>query len=230
MADRLFRPSYIECRDAMSNTVKTDGKAPVTAIPSELSSFMADQGRQTRNAAQTRQRILLAARSLFANNNYESVGTREIAAKAGVNATLINRYFGSKKKLFVAVVDSLNELPPPRGVEADVSDLLDQALNSIVHEKEYSPKLDEFRIILFSALNKEVSDIIADFFEKRRKKLARRLTGRGASTRADVIFSLLAGAAIVMSLSRRKQKNGPDYEEFRKKLGLVLTPLLAVGE
>ncbi len=214
----------------MSNTVKTDGKAPVTAIPSELSSFVADQGRQTRNAAQTRQRILLAARSLFANNNYESVGTREIAAKAGVNATLINRYFGSKKKLFVAVVESLSELMPPRGVGMNVSDLLGQALDSIVHEEEYSPWLYEFRIILFSALNQEVSDIIADFFEKRRNKLARHLAGRGASVRADAVFSLLAGAAIVMSLSRNSQKIGPDPAAFRKTLGLALGPLLAVGE
>uniref|UniRef100_B8J299 Transcriptional regulator, TetR family n=1 Tax=Desulfovibrio desulfuricans (strain ATCC 27774 / DSM 6949 / MB) TaxID=525146 RepID=B8J299_DESDA len=213
----------------MSNTVKTDGKAPVTAIPSEHSPFVADQGRQTRNAAQTRQRILLAARGLFANNNYESVGTREIAAKAGVNATLINRYFGSKKKLFVAVVESLSELIPPRDVEDDVADLLDQALNSIVHEGEHSQWLDEFRIILFSALDQEVSDIIADFFEKRRKGLARRLTGPGAAARADAVFSLLTGAAIVVSLLRGNQKNDLDQKEFRKKLGQVLVPLLAAG-
>ena len=213
----------------MSNTVKTDGKAPVTAIPSEHSPLVADQGRQTRNAAQTRHRILLAARSLFANNNYESVGTREIAAKAGVNATLINRYFGSKKKLFVAVVESLHELMPPRGVEADVADMLDQAVNSIVHEGEHGPWLDEFRIILFSALNQEVSDIIIDFFEKRRKGLARRLSGPDAAARADAVFSLLTGAAIVVSLLCSKKENDLDQKEFRKQLGRVLAPLLAAG-
>lgn len=58
---------------------------------------------QKRNAAETRNRLLQAARRLFATANYVSVGIREIGAEAGVNPALISRYFGSKRNLFLEV-------------------------------------------------------------------------------------------------------------------------------
>src|SRR5579863_2223433 len=57
-----------------------------------------------RNAAATRQAILASARKAFARAGYDGVGVREIAKGAGVTAMLINRYFGSKEKLFAEVV------------------------------------------------------------------------------------------------------------------------------
>ena len=53
---------------------------------------------------QTRARIIRAARELFAAAAYDRVSVRKIAAAAGVDAALINHYFGGKEKLFYAVV------------------------------------------------------------------------------------------------------------------------------
>ena len=64
---------------------------------------------QKRNAAETRNRLLQAARRLFARANYVSVGIREIGAEAGVNPALISRYFGSKRNLFLEVASILND-------------------------------------------------------------------------------------------------------------------------
>ncbi len=58
-----------------------------------------------RDAARTRENILKAAQTLFARKGYTTVGVREVAAEAGVNATLIRRYFGSKEGLFRAAVE-----------------------------------------------------------------------------------------------------------------------------
>lgn len=52
----------------------------------------------------TRDAILEAARSAFLAHGYGQVGVREIAADAGVDGALINRYFGSKLGLFRAVI------------------------------------------------------------------------------------------------------------------------------
>src|SRR3954465_12636218 len=63
--------------------------------------------RPARNAGDTRARILAAARVRFSRDAYENVGTRDIAADAGVDAALVNRYFGGKEKLFdEAIVDA----------------------------------------------------------------------------------------------------------------------------
>src|SRR5271169_5423013 len=57
-----------------------------------------------RNAAATRQAILVSARRAFARAGYDGVGLREIAQGAGVTAMMVNRYFGSKERLFKEVV------------------------------------------------------------------------------------------------------------------------------
>src|SRR5215510_12811631 len=57
-----------------------------------------------RNAAATRAAILASARRAFARAGYDGAGVREIAKGAGVTAMLVNRYFGSKERLFAEVV------------------------------------------------------------------------------------------------------------------------------
>jgi AcrR family transcriptional regulator len=55
-----------------------------------------------RDAAATRQLLLEAARQRFASNGYTATTVREIADDAGVNVSLISRYFTSKEGLFEA--------------------------------------------------------------------------------------------------------------------------------
>ena len=92
------------------------------------------------------------------------MGTREIAAKAGVNATLINRYFGSKKKLFAAVVNSLTELAKAPGPNVRAS--LDQALDCIVLAEEPTTWVEEFRVILFPPSIPKLQTLFLIFLSK----------------------------------------------------------------
>jgi AcrR family transcriptional regulator len=56
-------------------------------------------------APDTREAILAAARAGFARSGYDGASTRAIATAAGVDAALINHYFGSKQRLFVAAME-----------------------------------------------------------------------------------------------------------------------------
>lgn len=76
-------------------------EAPLTETPT-----------RPRNAADTRGRILDAARRRFARESYDDVGLRDIAGDVGVDAALISRYFGSKEDLFGEVLDSCGEGGP----------------------------------------------------------------------------------------------------------------------
>ncbi|MCK2218026.1 TetR family transcriptional regulator [Actinomadura sp. ATCC 31491] len=62
-------------------------------------------GKRDREA--TRARLLEAARLRFARDGYDATSVRDVAADAGVDATLIFRYFGSKKALFDEVTADL---------------------------------------------------------------------------------------------------------------------------
>lgn len=64
-------------------------------------------------APDTRAAILVAARSLFAEQGYAGTSVRAVASAAGVDAALVHHYFGTKDDLFIAAL----ELPvDPRSV------------------------------------------------------------------------------------------------------------------
>ena len=79
---------------------------------SAMTSVTAAKSKGGRDAARTRESILKAAQILFARKGYTTVGVREVAAEAGVNATLIRRYFGSKEGLFRAAVEDFLQVDP----------------------------------------------------------------------------------------------------------------------
>jgi len=54
----------------------------------------------------TKQSILEAARTVFAEAGYDKASVRAIAATAQVDPALIHHYFGTKEKLFLAAMNS----------------------------------------------------------------------------------------------------------------------------
>ncbi|BEL02120.1 TetR family transcriptional regulator [Actinoplanes sichuanensis] len=54
----------------------------------------------------TREAILSAARSAFAEKGYDGASIRAIATGAGVDPALVHHYFGTKDKLFLATMNS----------------------------------------------------------------------------------------------------------------------------
>ena len=64
-----------------------------------------DQPRpRRRDAEATRKAILEAAKIHFARSGYDGAYLRDIAVDAGVDAALINRYFGGKEGLFAELL------------------------------------------------------------------------------------------------------------------------------
>ncbi len=59
---------------------------------------------RARDSAASRQALLEAAQELFGTLGFERTTVREIGERAGVDAALIARYFGSKADLYVAAV------------------------------------------------------------------------------------------------------------------------------
>jgi AcrR family transcriptional regulator len=81
----------------------------------------------------TREAILVASRKLFAERGYEGASLRAIAGEAGVDASLVVHFFGSKSGLLVEAIqwpfDPADELPRlladgPEHVGANLARLL----------------------------------------------------------------------------------------------------------
>ncbi|RII14242.1 putative DNA-binding transcriptional regulator [Streptomyces sp. YIM 130001] len=70
--------------------------------------------RRKRDADATRAALLAAARDLFGRHGYEKVTLREIGERAGVDASLIARYFGNKAAVYrSAVAEDSREVEAP---------------------------------------------------------------------------------------------------------------------
>ena len=54
---------------------------------------------------ETKEKVLLAARTLFANKGFDGTSIRDIASDAGVNIAAVNYHFHSKEKLFYQVIE-----------------------------------------------------------------------------------------------------------------------------
>ncbi len=68
-----------------------------------------DDGRKARSdGAQSRERLLLSAMRLFAEQGFAKTSTREIALAAGTNIASISYYFGDKAGLYRAAYDYQN--------------------------------------------------------------------------------------------------------------------------
>lgn len=74
----------------------------------------------TRRSEETRGAILAAARQRFATDGYDRATIRAVAADAGIDPSMVMRYYGSKEGLFAAAADvdlrlpDITELPRDR--------------------------------------------------------------------------------------------------------------------
>ena len=169
-----------------------------------------------RNAAETRKRLLQAARRLFAGANYVSVGIREIGAEAGVNPALISRYFGSKRNLFLEVAAILNEEGTAALPEVSPLERTTLAMNGVLSDGAHSAWVTDFRITALSALDPNVSDVMTATYDKVREQIMGILPGENTATRAELILAQLMGAALVVNLLRGEKSPKIDLEFMKQ--------------
>lgn len=94
----------------------------------------------------TRRAILDAARATFAARGYEQTTVRAVAARAGIDASMVMRYFGSKAGLFTAAVTMDLQVPDLRSVPASRRGEL--LVRHFINRWEDSARDDELIVLL----------------------------------------------------------------------------------
>ncbi|QJR35962.1 helix-turn-helix transcriptional regulator [Gemmatimonas groenlandica] len=197
-----------------------------------------------RNAELTRLAIRRAARQLWAERPYDMVGVREIAARAGVTASLVNRYFGTKAELFRQSLESdpdpadldRRRGEDPKGTGARVSARLHGPLGEVVAniasadpavsaESERSP-FDPTLLLLRStpslAARTMVSDRVAGLLLK---PLISSIRAQGRShpeARAAALLSIALGISGLSEIFGQLVPEGEDNEPFRSLLVCIV--------
>lgn len=170
----------------------------------------------------TRQALLEGARRLFSRSGYDYVGVREIAGEAGVNAALVNRYFGSKLGLFMeAVADSFTIGDLLVGDRSTLGDRLARYLTR-PRRSAFDPTL----VLLRSAASPEAGGVLrAALAEQVADPLAAWLGGSDATERAGLIVATLFGFALTRDVLGVSALTG-DRDALEDHLGAVFQRLI----
>ncbi|ROP34510.1 TetR/AcrR family transcriptional regulator [Pseudokineococcus lusitanus] len=155
-----------------------------------------------RDAAETRRLLVAAARRRFAQDGYQGTTVRDVAADAGVNVALINRYFTSKEGLFEAC------LPRTLAALDAHPDDLGAAVDRVVRRLVAATTDEEVRVPLLLLLRSS-GDARADElrrttlrgFAERLAAAAAREGGRpadeGLLLRAEMALGVLLGTVVL---------------------------------
>jgi AcrR family transcriptional regulator len=184
---------------------------------------------RVRNAAATRAAILASARKAFARAGYDGAGVREIAAGAGVTAMLVNRYFGSKEKLFAEVgVDAMRDpviLSAENLAAPDFAAALARALVQVTAPG--ATPLDGFLILLHSASSPRAAEIGREWIARgHQSTLEQALIGPLAAERAGLFLALVAGLQAMRQMVRIPALAEADPAALERLLVPVIRALL----
>ncbi|MFJ9340048.1 TetR/AcrR family transcriptional regulator [Streptomyces sp. NPDC101733] len=155
-----------------------------------------------RTSEQTKTIILRAARDAFAAHGYERTTIRAVAADAGIDPSMVMRYFGSKEGLFDAALTVDLRLPDLSAVSPD--ELPAALVGHFVERWEGDPADDALLVLLRSAVTNEqaAERMRAVFAGQVAPALAAALGPERASRAAGLVSAQLLGLALARYLLR----------------------------
>jgi AcrR family transcriptional regulator len=158
-----------------------------------------------RDAGATRSRLLEAARELFLGRGYSAIGLREVAARAGVDVTLVRRYFGSKQRLFAEATDVSENVEEILGAP---DDQVGERLIGRVLSARRDVDAPLFALLRSSGDPAVVARLNAQLEAGLTRNLAKRITADHPRIRADMVTALLLGIGVQRVLLQKKPMAG----------------------
>ncbi|HEV2784009.1 MAG TPA: TetR/AcrR family transcriptional regulator [Actinophytocola sp.] len=159
--------------------------------------------------ADTRAALLDAAREVFAEQGYDGATVRTIATRAGVDAAMVNHWFGSKEGLFIKAVLQLPFDPAElidRLVDGPPETLGERIVRTFLTIWDTTGGAYFTAIIRSVSSQEQAAHLLHDFFVK---QVFSRIAGSVAPDRALFRGSLVASQIVGMGMARYVVKFEP---------------------
>ena len=186
------------------------------------------RGRPPRTeSADTRDRILTAAREEFSERGYEKTSVRGIAKAAGVDSALVHHYFGTKEQIFEAAVEiaAAPALSAPDAVaEGPLEDVGERLTRYIFGVWENPVTRTPLLAIVRSAVNNETAAAV--FRRLVATQLLRRIAAQldlpDAELRAELAAAQLVGTAMLRYVIKVEPLASADVEQIIARVAPVV--------
>jgi AcrR family transcriptional regulator len=179
-----------------------------------------------RTSEETKAVILAAARERFGASGFQAATIRGIAADAGIDPSMVMRYYGSKDKLFAAAADFDLRFPDLAGVERG------ELGRSLVRHFLERWEGDEALVILLrsSATNSEAAQRMGEIFGSQLLPLVAALVPASeCATRAGLIATQILGMALCRFVLRLPPVVGMTRDEVVDWVGPTIDRYLGVA-
>ncbi|MFI5977822.1 TetR family transcriptional regulator [Streptomyces sp. NPDC051452] len=186
------------------------------------------RGRPPRaESADTRDRILTAAREEFSERGYDKASVRGIAKAAGVDSALVHHYFGTKEQVFAAALEVAfaPALDAPNALADGPLDGVGERLTRFILGVWENPTTrTPLLAILRSAVHNETAAAV--FRRLVADQLLRRVAAQvdlpDAELRAELAAAQLVGTAMLRYVIRLEPLASADLERIIARLAPVV--------
>ncbi|MTD12353.1 TetR family transcriptional regulator [Nakamurella sp. YIM 132087] len=175
--------------------------------------------------------MVRAARRRFATDGYRATTVRRIAADAGVNVALINRYFGSKDGLFEACMRrSYEEIDPQEIVAGGIDGLISRMAARVAGSPDPDEPL-QFLLLLRSSGDEVADRIRRDTLEYFTRQLARAAGwdpdngDDGLLQRAQIAIATMLGLVMLRTSAKVEPSASATPADLVEPLGDVIRAL-----
>ena len=167
--------------------------------------------------------ILAAAKERFARSGFERATIRAIAADAGIDPSMVMRYFGSKDQLFAAAADFDLQIPDLSRV--DQTDVGARLVDYFIERWER----DEALIVLLraSTSNAEAAERMREIFAGQLVPVVARINPDRPARRASLIATQMLGLALCRYVLRLPPIVEMTHDEVVAWLGPTIQRYLA---
>ena len=186
------------------------------------------RGRPPRTeSADTRDRILAAAREEFSERGYEKTSVRGIAKAAGVDSALVHHYFGTKEQVFEAAIEGALAPAfeaPTTLIDGPPADVGERMARFVFGVWENPATRAPLLAILRSAVNNDTAAAV--FRRLVASQLLRRVAAQvdlpDAELRAELAAAQLVGCAMLRYVIKVEPLASADVEQIIARVAPVV--------
>ncbi|WP_409184883.1 TetR family transcriptional regulator [Amycolatopsis sp. VS8301801F10] len=183
-----------------------------------------------RTGAESKQRILDAARALFRERGYGGTTVRAVASEAGVDSAMVFYFFGNKQGLFAAAIEMSAQVPPALDevFAGGLDGLGERIVRTLLENLDASGRTP---LAMLTRADDQADALLREYIDREiTGRLANLLDTPDAAFRAGMVNVQLLGLAVARYVVRIEPIASAPVDELVGRFGpLVQHCLTAAG-